>query len=70
MRLVGALLIALVAVAPVAAQYEDSRESNGTPQASPGSKFRKPSPARVKARSAASKKTRANPQQSELHPRR
>ncbi|MGE0036518.1 MAG: serine protease [Xanthobacteraceae bacterium] len=65
MRLVGALLIALVAVAPVAAQYEDSRESNGAQQASPGSKFRKPSPARVKARSTASKKSRANPQQSD-----
>jgi peptidoglycan hydrolase-like protein with peptidoglycan-binding domain len=59
MRLVAALLIALFAVAPVAAQNEDAREGNGTPQASPGSKFRKPSPARVKARSA----TRKQPDQ-------
>jgi len=57
MRLVGALLIALLAVAPAAAQNEDSREGNGTQQASPASKFRKPSPARVKARSAARKRS-------------
>lgn len=65
MRLVGALLIALVAVAPAAVHAEESRQGGTAQQAGAGSKFRKPSPARVKARS-----TVRNAQQPEGHPAR
>ena len=66
MRLVSAILVALVAVVPAAAQNEDTWPSGAAQQASPGSKFRKPSPARVKARTAA-RKAQGNPQQAEGH---
>ena len=52
MRLVGALLIALVAVVPAAAQTDDFWQDGTNQQVNPASKFRKASPARVKARSA------------------
>ncbi len=66
MRLVSAILIALVAVVPAAAQNEETWPSGAAQQASPGSKFRKPSPARVKARTTA-RKAQGNPQQAEGH---
>ena len=53
MRFVGALLVALIAVAPAAAQNDDGRHGATNQQVNGGSKFRKPSPARVKARNAA-----------------